>query len=88
MLEQILLQVQTKCLWEVKVLILPSLSKILGDLIDQFFFGHSFPAGCGLIVGVVIPQQVQGLFCRDPVLLHEVVDPQISFNFSGFGGPP
>ena len=85
-----LLQVQTKCLWEEKTLILPSPLKTLsGDLVDQFFFGHPFPGRGGQVMGVVVSHQFYGMLRRDLMLFHEVVDPRVSFvNFPGLSSPP
>ena len=54
LIKQMLLQVQTKCLWEVKTLILPSYLKILGDSIDQFFFSRPLPGHRWLVMGIII----------------------------------
>ena len=74
-----LLQVRIKCLWEEKMLILPSHLKILSDFIDQLFLGHLFPSGCGVAVGVVVSHQFQSMLHRDLMLSHKVVDPRVYF---------
>ena len=82
-----LLQVWTYSSWEAKTLILPSLSKIQVDELNQFFFSHLLPGDHGVVVGVVVPQQFDGVVHRDVVLPHEVSNLWFGFDLpSGFCG--
>ena len=71
------------------MLILPSLSKTLGDLIDQFFFSCPFPGHHRFIMGIIVSHQIYGMLHGDPMLFHEFVDPRVCpSNFSDFGSLP
>ena len=62
------------------MLILSSLSKIQVDQFDRFFFGHWFPSGCGVIMGIVVSHQFNGIACRDIMQFHEVRDFWVGFD--------
>ena len=84
-----LLQVQTYSSWEVKTLILPSLSKIQVDEFDRFFFGCLLPGDHSIVVGVIVPHQFDGVVRRDVVLPHEIGNLWVGLDFpSGLSGFP
>ena len=65
------------------MLILSSLSKIQVDELGRFFFNCFLPGYHCIVMGVVVPHQLDGMFHGDFVLPHEVHDLWVGLDFSG-----
>ena len=65
------------------MLILPSLSKIQVDELNQFFFGCLLPGDHSVVVGVVVPHQFNGMVHRNVVLPHEVSNLWVGLDLPG-----